>query len=105
MSWWAIMEIVWRVLQKIVGLLSYDPAISLPDIYLKKVKTLTEKDTCMPMLLLSLWHTHSLIDKHTDTTELLSYKNEENVAICNDLYKHRVGDIYFMLSHVESEKY
>ena len=32
------MEIVWRVLKKIVGLLSYDPAISLPDIYLKKVK-------------------------------------------------------------------
>ena len=35
---------VWRVLKKIKIELPYDPAIPLLGIYLKKIKTLTQKD-------------------------------------------------------------
>ena len=42
---------VWRSLKKLKIEFSYDPAISLLDIYLEKMKVLIRKDTCIPMLL------------------------------------------------------
>ena len=35
--------------------LPYDPAIPLLGIYLKKVKTLVQKDTCTPMFIAALF--------------------------------------------------
>ena len=38
---------VWRFLKKLKIELSYDPAVPLLDIYLKKTKTLIPKDICI----------------------------------------------------------
>ena len=46
---------VWRFLKKLKIQLPYDPAIPLLGIYLKKTKTLTEKDTCTPMFIAALF--------------------------------------------------
>ena len=40
---------VWRFLKKLKIELPYDPAISLPGIYLEK--TIIQKDTCTPMFI------------------------------------------------------
>ena len=45
----------WRFLKKLKIELSYDPAIPLLGIYLKKMKTLIQKDTCTPMLTAALF--------------------------------------------------
>ena len=42
---------IWRFLKKRKIVLLYDPAISLLDIYQKKMKTLIQKDTCVPMFI------------------------------------------------------
>ena len=41
---------VWRFLKKLKIELPYDPGIPLLGIYPKKIKTLTRKDKCIPML-------------------------------------------------------
>ena len=45
---------VWRFLKKLKIELPYDPAIPLLGIYLKKPKTLIQKDTCTPMFIAAL---------------------------------------------------
>ena len=40
---------VWRLLQKLQTKLSCDPVIPLLGIYPKEMKTLTQKDICIPM--------------------------------------------------------
>ena len=40
----------WTLLKKLKLELSYDPAITLLGIYMKKTKTLIKKDICSPML-------------------------------------------------------
>ena len=35
--------------------LTYDPAIPLLDIYLEKMKTLIQKDICIPMFIVALF--------------------------------------------------
>ena len=47
----------WRFSKKLRIELSYDPAIPLLDIYLKKMKTLVGKDTCTPMFTAALFTT------------------------------------------------
>ena len=42
---------IWRVLKKLKIDLPYDPAIPLLVIYLEKMKTLIQKDTCTPMFI------------------------------------------------------
>ena len=45
---------VWRILKKLGVKLSYDSAIPLLDIYPEK--TITEKDTCIPMFIIArIW--------------------------------------------------
>ena len=46
---------VWRFLKKLKTKLPYDPAIPLLDIYLKKTRTLTQKDICTPMFTAKLF--------------------------------------------------
>ena len=46
---------VWRLLKKLKIELSYDPAIPLLVIYLKKTKSLIQKDTCTPMFIAALF--------------------------------------------------
>ena len=46
---------VWRILKKLKIELPYDPAIPLLGIYLKKTKTLTRKDICIPMYIAELF--------------------------------------------------
>ena len=46
---------VWRSLKKLKIELPYDPAIPLLGIYLKKPKTLIQKDTCTPMFRAALF--------------------------------------------------
>ena len=46
---------VWRFLKKLKIELSYEPAIPLLGIYLKKRKTLIQKDTCTPMFTAALF--------------------------------------------------
>ena len=42
---------VWRFLKKLKIELPYDPAIPSLGIYMKKTKTLIQKDTCIPMFI------------------------------------------------------
>ena len=44
-----VKETVWKFLTKLKTELPYDPAVSLLGIYLKKTKTLIQKDTWTPM--------------------------------------------------------
>ena len=46
---------VWRFLKKLKIELPYDPAIPLLGIYPKETKTLTQKDTCTPMFIATLF--------------------------------------------------
>ena len=46
---------VWRFLKKLKTELPYDPAIPFMGIYPKKMKTLTRKDTCIPMFIAALF--------------------------------------------------
>ena len=48
------MENMW-VPQKLKNRATYDPAIPLLGIYLKKMKTLTQKDICIPMFTTALF--------------------------------------------------
>ena len=48
-------ETVQRFLKKLNIGLQHDPAILLPDIYLKKTMTLARKDMCTPMLIAALF--------------------------------------------------
>ena len=47
-NWCSHYGTVWRFLKNLNIELPYDPAISLVGIYLKKTRTLTQKDTCTP---------------------------------------------------------
>ena len=42
---------VWRFVKKLKIELPYDPAIPLLGIYLEKIKSLLQKDTCTPMFI------------------------------------------------------
>ena len=59
--WWEgklvqpLLKTVWRFLKKLKTELPYDPAIALLGIYLKKIKTLIQKDTCTPMFIAALF--------------------------------------------------
>ena len=46
---------VWRFLKKLKIELPYDPAIPLMGIYLKKMKTLIQKDKCTPVFIATLF--------------------------------------------------
>ena len=46
---------VWRFLKKLKIELPYNPAIPLLGKYLKKTKTLIQKDTCTPMFIAALF--------------------------------------------------
>ena len=46
---------VWRFLKKLKIELPFEPAILLLSIYLKKTKTLIQKDTCIPIFLEALF--------------------------------------------------
>ena len=46
---------VWRFLKKLKIELPYDPAIPLLGIYLEKVKTLIQKDTCPKMIIAAVF--------------------------------------------------
>ena len=49
------METLLRFMKKLKIELSYDPAFPLLGIYLKKMKTLIQKDTCTPMPIAALF--------------------------------------------------
>ena len=46
---------LWRFLKLLKTDLPYDPATPLLGIYPKKMKTLTQKDTCIPMFMSTLF--------------------------------------------------
>ena len=46
---------VWKILEKLKTELPCDPAIPLLGIYLKKIKTLTQKDKCKLMFIAALF--------------------------------------------------
>ena len=48
-------KITWRFLKKLKIELPYDPAIPLLGMYLEKMKTLIQKDTCTPMFTAALF--------------------------------------------------
>ena len=58
--WWEcklvhpLWRTVWRFLKKLKTELSYNPAIPLLAIYLKKMKTLNREDTCTPTFIAAL---------------------------------------------------
>lgn len=51
MELWKLWKTIWKLFKKLKIHLPYDPAISLLDIYLEKMKTLTQKDTCTPVFI------------------------------------------------------
>ena len=84
--------------QKLKIQLPYDPAIPLPVIYLKKTKTLIQKDACTPMFItasftiVKVWTTQVSIDRWIDKKDvvyyngiLLSHKKEWNPAIFSNV--------------------
>ena len=116
--WWEhklvqpLWKTVWRFFKKLKIELPYDPAIPLLDCYLKKAKTLIQKDTCTPMFIAALFtiakiwkqpkcpsteewikkmwgvcvcvHTHT--HTHTHNGILPSHKKKEwNFAICSNM--------------------
>ena len=58
--WWQhklvkpLWRTIWRFLKKLKLELPYDPAIPLLGIYLRKMKTLIQKDICTPMFVAAL---------------------------------------------------
>ena len=63
---------VWRFLKKLKIELPYDPAIPLLGIYLEKIKSLLQKDTCTPMFiaLFTIAKTWKNPSAHQQTTDL-----------------------------------
>ena len=59
--WWEckliqpLWRTVWRFLKKLKIELPYDPVIPLLGIYLEKMKTLIQKDTCTPIFIATLF--------------------------------------------------
>ena len=53
-KWQLLWKIVQQFLKKLNTELPYDPAIPLLNIYLRKMKALTQKDICIPMLIAAL---------------------------------------------------
>ena len=59
--WWEckLMQPLWNILQRFVKKLKieppYDIGITLLDIYFKNTKTLTQRDTCTPMFIATLF--------------------------------------------------
>ena len=59
--WWWERKLVWPLwtlwwfLKKLKIELPYDPAVLLLDIYVQKMKTLIQKDTCSPVLMAALF--------------------------------------------------
>ena len=56
-SWhyWPLWKTIWRSLKKLKTELPYDPSVPLLGTYLKKMKTLTQEDTCIPMFSAALF--------------------------------------------------
>ena len=59
--WWEcklvepLWQTVWRFPKKLIIELPYDPVIPLLGIYLEKMKTLIQKDTCTPIFIAALF--------------------------------------------------
>ena len=59
--WWGcksvhpVWKTVWKFLKTLRIELTYNSAVPLLDIYLKKVKTLIQKDICIPMFIAALF--------------------------------------------------
>ena len=47
-------KIVWRFLKKLKIELPYNPAISLLGVYLKEMKSVSQRDMCTPMFITAL---------------------------------------------------
>ena len=62
---------VWRFLQKLKIELPYDPSIALLGTYLKKTKTLIQKDTCTLMFIAALF-TVAEIQKQLSVHQLMN---------------------------------
>ena len=62
---------VWRFLQKLKIELLYDPSIALLGTYLKKTKTLIQKDTCTLMFIAALF-TVAEIQKQLSVHQLMN---------------------------------
>ena len=102
---------MWKFLKNINIELPYDPAIPLLGIYLKKIKTLTQKDTCIPMFIaalftiVKLWkqlkclstdewikkmlcihiHINTCAHTHIQSGIVVSNNKEGNLAICDNM--------------------
>ena len=70
-SWWEckfvqpLCETVWRrILRKLKTDLQYDPTIPLLGIFLKKMKTLLQKDICTSMLIVTLFTIAKILRQH-----------------------------------------
>ena len=108
--WWEckLVQPLWktlcRILKKLKIELPYDPAIPLLGMYLEKMKTVIQKDTCIPMFITALFtivktwkqpkrpsivewikkilcvyicvHIHTHVRTHTHNGLLLSHKKE-----------------------------
>ena len=102
--WWEcrwvqlIRKTVWTFLKKLEMELPYDPAVPLLGIYLKKPKTLIQKNICTSMIIAALFTVAKIwkqtkcpsVDEcikkavvHLHKGILLSWKNEENLTFCN----------------------
>ena len=63
-----LVQLLWKTVQRFLRKLNidlrHDPAILLPDIYLKKTVTLTQKDMCTPMLIAALFTITKIWKEH-----------------------------------------
>ena len=99
---------VWRFLKKLKIELPYDPTIPLLGIYLEKMKTLIQKDTCTPMFIATLftiaktwkqpkcpstddcfkmWCMYIYIHTHTHTHNGILLSHKKRKKYCH-LYQH-----------------
>ena len=51
----ALWKTVWKILKQLNLELPYDPAFPILSIYPKEMKTLTQKDICIPMYIAALF--------------------------------------------------
>ena len=115
----SLWKILWTFLKNLKTELLYDPAVPLLGIYLKKMKTLIQKDTCTPMfteallMIAKIWklnaHQYEWIKKmlytHTHTHWNISHKKKEILPSAATWMVHLEGIRLSEVSQTEDDKY
>ena len=116
--WWEckLLQPLWKTIWKFIKKLKieppYDPAIPLLGIYLKKIKTLIQKDTCTPTFTPALFTIANIWKQMCGMEYYLAIKKEWNFSICSNMdgleghyaVRQRKANLVWSHLYVESKK-